>query len=113
MIRKEITAITAERKAAVKKLLDLSHRDSFIETSRCQDGKVHLHIHPPTELAACDWEMVLFQGQKLKIVNNETFSFSKAGAHKTSVRWHKDEDEPNEYDDSPDCWGCPRYPRWP
>ena len=60
MISREMTAIIAERNAGAAKLLEPSDRDSLVEISRFREDEVLLNIYPLTDLAALNWQRLLY-----------------------------------------------------
>jgi hypothetical protein len=84
-------AITAERRAGLQLLLNLSTRDCLVTSERFREDQVLLMITPPVDMAALDWDSVLYQGQKLKISSNGAFNAYDASTYKTPMRFMDDD----------------------
>ncbi len=90
MVHREMNAIAAERKAAAETLNNLAEANCRVRTTRFRDDQVLVMINPPVDMASLDWDKVLYQGQVIKLINNQTFRASSVGTHKTSIRFQKD-----------------------
>ena len=88
---REVAAIIAERDAGLNTLRVLSSRWSMVKTRRYHEDQILLLIHPPADLPALDWDMILPQGRQIRISNEITFTTNNARSHKTEFQFRGEE----------------------